>query len=96
MNALMVWFTLEAESFLTSTRWKRYSFNSDMLMFSGLFPKCLDTDDTSQRADGYTAIKNLRIEVEQEDEIFSQYNEAEKRMLDKINIILSKKGRFKF
>ncbi len=41
-----------------------------------------------KRADGYTAIKNLRIEVEQEDEILSQYNEAEKRMLDSIDLAL--------
>ncbi|MDO6437041.1 conjugative transposon protein TraM [Cyclobacterium sp. 1_MG-2023] len=41
-----------------------------------------------KRADGYTAIKNMRVEVEQEDEILSQYNEAEKRMLDSIDLAL--------
>lgn len=41
-----------------------------------------------KRADGYTAIKNLRVDVEQEDEILSQYNAAEKRMLDSIDLAL--------
>src|SRR5690606_20415560 len=36
-------------------------------------------------ADGYTAINNLRIEVDDGPEIETQYNEAEKRMLDSID-----------
>lgn len=36
-------------------------------------------------ADGYTAINNLRVDVEDQELVESQYNEAEKRMLDSID-----------
>jgi hypothetical protein len=36
-------------------------------------------------ADGYTAINNLKLDVEPKEEILSRYNEEEKRMLDSID-----------
>lgn len=38
-----------------------------------------------KRADGYTAINNLKLDVEPKEEILSRYNEDEKRMLDSID-----------
>jgi len=61
---------------------------SDQIRNRGIDGKLDAFRSRYKRADGYTAIKNLRIEVEQEDEIQSQYNEAEKRMLDSIDLAL--------
>lgn len=41
-------------------------------------------------ADGYTAIKNLKIDIQEQEGISSQYNESEKRMLDSIDQALRK------
>ncbi|WP_162344202.1 conjugative transposon protein TraM [Cyclobacterium salsum] len=61
---------------------------SDQIRNRGIDGKLDAFRSRYKRADGYSAIKNLRIEVEQEDEILSQYNEAEKRMLDSIDLAL--------
>ncbi|WP_114751977.1 conjugative transposon protein TraM [Pleomorphovibrio marinus] len=61
---------------------------SDQIRNRGIDGKLDAFRSRYKRADGYTAIKNLRIDVEQEDEIFSQYNETEKRMLDSIDLAL--------
>src|SRR5690606_39042014 len=59
---------------------------SDQIRNRGIDDKLDAFRSRYKRADGYTAINNLRIETEQEDEILSQYNEAEKRMLDSIDL----------
>ncbi|WP_339904376.1 conjugative transposon protein TraM [uncultured Cyclobacterium sp.] len=61
---------------------------SDQVRNRGIHGKLDAFRSRYKRADGYTAIKNMRVEVEQEDEILSQYNEAEKRMLDSIDLAL--------
>jgi conjugative transposon TraM protein len=61
---------------------------SDQIRNRGIDGKLDAFRSRYKRADGYTAIKNLRIEVDQEDQLLSQYNEAEKRMLDSIDIAL--------
>ncbi len=59
---------------------------SDQIRNRGIDGKLDAFRSRYKRADGYTAIQNLRIDVEPADEILSQYNEAEKRMLDSIDL----------
>ncbi|WP_245802891.1 conjugative transposon protein TraM [Cyclobacterium lianum] len=59
---------------------------SDQIRNRGIDGKLDAFRSRYKRADGYTAIQNLRIDVEPEDEMLSQYNEAEKRMLDSIDL----------
>lgn len=61
---------------------------SDQIRNSGIDGKLDAFRLRYKRADGYTAIKNLRIEVNADDEVLSRYNEAEKRMLDSIDLAL--------
>lgn len=61
---------------------------SDQIRNSGIDGKLDAFRSRYKRADGYTAIKNLRIEVDADDEVLSRYNEAEKRMLDSIDLAL--------
>lgn len=58
---------------------------SDQIRNRGIEGKLDAFRSRYKQADGYTAIKNLRLEVDEEDQIQSRYNQAEKRMLDSID-----------
>ncbi|ERM83042.1 hypothetical protein P872_06095 [Rhodonellum psychrophilum GCM71 = DSM 17998] len=63
---------------------------SDQIRKRGIDGKLDAFRSRYKSTDGYTAIKNLKIDVEDQEGIPSQYNEAEKRMLDSIDNALRK------
>ncbi len=62
---------------------------SDQIRNRGIDGKLDAFRSRYKNADGYTAIKNLKIEVDEQEGITSQYNASEKRMLDSIDRALS-------
>ena len=58
---------------------------SEQIQNKGIDDKLSAFRSRYRSADGYTAINNLRLDVEDREVVESQYNEAEKRMLDSID-----------